>query len=94
MVGPQRRFCKLDGSWSGFQPQCLNPKAGILNKSDYCNSILIDETRRFVNKLIIEFLYHKLCCVLQVLSTIVPLIRKHFVAGLRTPRTRPSDGGH
>lgn len=34
MVGPQRRFCKLDGSWSGFQPQCLNPKAGILNKSD------------------------------------------------------------
>lgn len=39
MVGPQRRFCKLDGSWSGFQPQCLNPKAGILNNSDMCNSI-------------------------------------------------------
>lgn len=29
LVGPRRRFCKLDGKWSGFQPQCLNPKAGI-----------------------------------------------------------------
>eukprot|EP00105_Crassostrea_gigas_P015139 XP_011432046.1 PREDICTED: MAM and LDL-receptor class A domain-containing protein 1 [Crassostrea gigas] len=34
MVGPQRRFCKLDGSWSGFQPQCLNPKAGFVH---YCS---------------------------------------------------------
>ncbi|XP_056017904.1 MAM and LDL-receptor class A domain-containing protein 2-like isoform X2 [Ostrea edulis] len=34
LVGPRRRFCKLDGKWSGFQPQCLNPKAGFIH---YCS---------------------------------------------------------
>ncbi|XP_062589655.1 MAM and LDL-receptor class A domain-containing protein 1-like isoform X1 [Saccostrea cucullata] len=30
LVGPRKRFCKMDGTWSGFQPQCLNPKEGFI----------------------------------------------------------------
>ncbi|XP_078319644.1 meprin A subunit alpha-like isoform X2 [Crassostrea virginica] len=34
LIGPRKRFCKMDGSWSGFQPECLNPKAGFVH---YCS---------------------------------------------------------
>lgn len=86
LIGPRKRFCKMDGSWSGFQPECLNPKAGIVECPDQV--VFFYRFLSLIRTLIIVFVPS-----FQVLFTIAHLIQKPSVVGLRLRRTRPSDNG-